>query len=753
MGATPYSIQSCEPEAKYEALFYHARDGIVLLDGRSGVIVDCNPAFERLSGRPLSELRRLKIWELRKPSNVPAARALFAAVREKKALGPTETTFQTPDGETVHIEFVSRRILIDDKPYHLSIVRDISERKRTEAALKESEAKYRNLFETSQDAIFITTPEGAFLDLNEAGERLLGLPRHEILRRNVLDFYASPDTRARFKREMSQRGFVREFEVRIRRPDGTLRDCLSTASVRRSQDGKILAYQSILRDVTERKEAERSLRASEERYQNFFDQAPDMYFIVGPDARVKTVNRFGAEYLGYRKEELQGNSVWVVVHPEDLPRVQKQIKEIFTDKILTSELEFRKVRKDGSVLWVHERTQLTLDAEGEAAELLIICRDVSARKQAQQALQESESKFRALFEEARDGIVLACIQSGRVVDCNSAFEKMAGRRLAELRQVPLWELHPEKERHRAIALFREIREKGQGACSQLRFERPDGKLVDVDLVARKLAFEGEEYVQAIVRDSTEHKRTVEELRASRERLRALTGHLHAIIERERVSLARDVHDELGGALTALKIDLAVLERKLGRLNHGETEPLKREIEGMRKVIDQTVANVRKFVRQLRPEVLDSFGLIAALDWQLQEFSKRTGLACEFATVPEIEAADPCAEVDETCPIAVFRIFQEALTNIARHAQATRVRVAIRQQEDTFVVEIRDNGVGIPKEKLNGGDTFGLLGMKERALLFGGQVQIKSRVGQGTTVKIQVPLKRLDHAAPTPSPES
>ncbi|NUO81785.1 hypothetical protein HUU05_17075, partial [candidate division KSB1 bacterium] len=239
--------------------------------------------------------------------------------------------------------------------------------------------------------------------------------------------------------------------------------------------------------------------------------------------------------------------------------------------------------------------------------------------------------------------------------------------------------------------------------------------------------------RALEQEIAERKQAELELKNSREQLRALTGYLHETMERERVSISQDIHDELGGVLTALKIDLTLLERGLEKNTAPKDDLNLKEIRLMKQTIDATIGKLRAFVRRLRPEVLDDLGLVAALEWQMQEFHKRIGVDYEFKSEATALA------VEENGAIAVFRIFQEALTNIARHANAGKVVVQIEQNTEYALINIIDNGVGILAEKLAAPDTFGLLGMRERALMFGGEVKITSAAGQGTTVIIKVPL--------------
>ncbi len=225
----------------------------------------------------------------------------------------------------------------------------------------------------------------------------------------------------------------------------------------------------------------------------------------------------------------------------------------------------------------------------------------------------------------------------------------------------------------------------------------------------------------------DHERAEEKLRASHEQLRALTNHLHSVREDERTRIARQVHDELGQALTGLKLDLAWLAGKLGG-----AAALRRKVQDMSAHIDATIHTVRDIATELRPGVLDSLGLVAAIEWQASDFKRRTGIACTASTDVSEALLDP--NLATVC----FRIFQETLTNIIRHAQATRVEVLLTRSEDFFVLTVRDNGRGVSEREINA-RAIGLIGMKERAAQIGGEVFFFGLPSQGTTMTLRVPL--------------
>ena len=219
----------------------------------------------------------------------------------------------------------------------------------------------------------------------------------------------------------------------------------------------------------------------------------------------------------------------------------------------------------------------------------------------------------------------------------------------------------------------------------------------------------------------------ERLRESEEKLRRLAAHLISVREEERAHIAREIHDELGQVLTGLKMEVGWLAKRL------KDKDLIEKTDSMGKLIDSTVQTVRKIATGLRPEMLDDMGIIAAVGWQAKEFQKRTGIRCRVKLPPE-------AKFDIDVSTTLFRIFQEILTNVARHSRATRVEIELVVGDDRIALDVSDNGVGISEGDMSGKKSLGLLGMHERALLFGGEVRISGTPNHGTRVSVTIPLK-------------
>ena len=252
-------------------------------------------------------------------------------------------------------------------------------------------------------------------------------------------------------------------------------------------------------------------------------------------------------------------------------------------------------------------------------------------------------------------------------------------------------------------------------------------------------------VQRALREAAERRerrRAEERLRESHEQLRALSLYLQRVREEERIRIAREVHDELGQALTGLKLQLTWLARRLPK----NLDALREHTVTMSQGIDATIQTVRRIATELRPGVLDSAGLLAALEWQAQQFEIQTGIRCR------VTSAVKDTRWNEELNTAFFRIFQETLTNVIRHAQATQVDVLFMETGHALVLEVRDNGRGISEAEIHNTKSIGLLGMRERAALLGGDVFFLGQPGQGTSVTVRIPRPPLRRATEPATPK-
>jgi PAS domain S-box-containing protein len=360
----------------------------------------------------------------------------------------------------------------------------------------------------------------------------------------------------------------------------------------------------------------------------------------------------------------------------------------------------------------------------------VILRDITQRKQSEIALRDSAERYQRLMELVPNAIWVE--REERIAFVNHACLEILGAESAEqlLGRSPLELIHPDF--HALASKRRERLHAGleTNPLIEKKIIRLDGEVRDVEITEASF-HDGDEFaVVAVLRDVTESKRAARDLEESRQQLRRLSAALQAVREEEKTRIARELHDELGQSLTGLKMDLVQLIGELGTAHPSATDRAK----SMQSLLDNTVASVRRIATELRPLMLDDLGLVPTIEWLTHDFSKRTGVAVDL----ELPAAD--FEVAPELSTALFRVLQESLTNVARHANASRVGVALSDSQAGVELKVEDNGKGIDPAATPGTKTLGLLGMRERAAMLGGTLVLHSAPGKGTSIVMTLPLQ-------------
>jgi PAS domain S-box-containing protein len=357
----------------------------------------------------------------------------------------------------------------------------------------------------------------------------------------------------------------------------------------------------------------------------------------------------------------------------------------------------------------------------------------------EEALHASEKKFRSIFENAPVGIFQSTV-TGRLLSVNLAGARMFGYDspaglLATATDIPQQLFLSPGQRERVV---QDALRSDTFVRREVEYRRRDSTVFAANLYMRAVrdADGNVAMVEGFVEDITEQKRAEQALRKSRERARALAARLQSLREEERTHLARELHDHLGQLLTALKFDLHALDRKIPHLAESEVRSgLSSKVASARELTDEVTASVQKIASELRSGVLDRLGLVAALETELEAFQTRTGIACRWRLPSET------LTLTQDQANGMFRIFQETMTNIARHAHATETTVELTLRDGNLVLEVNDNGIGILQKDIDSSQSLGLVGMQERAAILGGQTTFKSGSGVGTTVTVTIPLQR------------
>ncbi len=347
------------------------------------------------------------------------------------------------------------------------------------------------------------------------------------------------------------------------------------------------------------------------------------------------------------------------------------------------------------------------------------------------SFQESEKRFRLAFENANDGIALVNTD-GSIIEVNQRISDNLGYSKEELECMNVKDFtHPEDLDVSPKFFTKSIKAEIDSAIFEKRYIHKDGHTIwgQVSISTLRDSKDAPLYFISHLQDITPRKNSETELKRSKEQLRKLAAHLQLAIENERVGIARDIHDDLGPTLSALKMDLSWINKRL----LPEQDMVLKKIDSMKQMIDSAVQHVKKICVNLRPAIIDDLGLEAGIEWLVSEFQQRTGISCDLS-ISTIKIIS-----DQELSTVVFRIAQEALTNILRHAQATKVEISLERKDENLILKIKDNGIGISGKEMYDLKNFGLIGMSERAISMGGVFKLTGNYGEGVLVYASFPV--------------
>jgi PAS domain S-box-containing protein len=590
-------------EERYRQVVENADEAILVI--QDGWVKFCNPKSVEISGYAEKEQMGRPFIEFMDPDHRDLIMKNYARrVAGKPSPERYEITFIHKDGRPRFLLLNTRLITWDDRPASLVFATDITEKKLVQEALRESEGRYRTLFEATEEGVFIISEAGRVIDINQACRKLFGFKKTDDLDGYYAsDFYVSQEHRRAFVKAMHQKGFVHTFEATYRRFNGTSFQGVVSATLQRDGKGRPL-FMGIIRDMTERRQAEGALR-------------------------------------------------------------------------------------------------------------------------------ESELKYRSLIETTDTGFVILD-ERGKVVDANPNYVRLTGnRRLKDILGRGVEEWTQENERAKNRTAVRDCFRRGFIRGLEINYQNPQGHTTPVEVDATVVTSTEGPRIFSLVRDITQHKATELALKTSRRQLRNLSEHLQTILEKEKKEISRRIHDDLGQQLTALKMDVFWLNQRLSP----DQPALSEKIKSMTRLIDGTIHTIQKISRELRPPLLEHLGLTATLEWQLKDFENRTGIKGSLLISPK---QLPLDQEDSTL---IFRLIQEMLTNIIRHAEAQAVKITLKKIESQLKLTVSDNGLGITPDRINDPRSLGLIGLRERVYARGGTIQIRGIPHRGTKIAVEIPLTR------------
>jgi PAS domain S-box-containing protein len=683
-----------------------------------------NKAFETYSGYSDEELGKIAPINLFDPGDHAALRqSLEKTYKEGKA--DAEVHLLTKSGKRIPFYFTGVSIEYEGKPAMLGIGIDNSERKKAERLIKESEEKYRTLVEQASDGIFIYDSAGNFLDANRYACTLSGYTKDELLKLKVYDVVEQKNLKETpFQFEEAQKGRTIINERKFITKDGRLIE--TELSSKLLPDGRFLG---IARDITERKKAEEKLKEQAHQLSLFVEYSPAAIAMLDRDMKYLVFSkRWLTDYhLGDR--DITGKS-----HYEIFPELPAHWKEVH-QRCLAGATEKKEedlfTRTDGRTDWVRWEIYPWYKTSGEAGGIILLTEVITERKKAELALAGSENYLRTILQTEPECVKILG-PNGELLSMNPAGlamieadneQQVLGHRMTELVE----------EKYRA-GFNRLSKEVFKGNTGIFEFEitglKGGHRWLETHAVPLKNAKGKIVNLLGVTRDITERKKAEAEIINTTIQLRRLTSHLQNIREEERKRIGREIHDELGQQLTAIKMDVAWIDKN----TTGETGSIKSKLKNIITLLDGTNQSVRKILSELRPAILDDHGLLEALDWQGRQFTDSTGIPVKFTT------AETNLRLPEEIATCIFRVYQESLTNITRYASAKKVLTSLSSNNDNIILSVEDDGKGFDTASVKNKKTFGLLGMKERVLSLNGKFELISANGKGTKILIRLPYK-------------
>ncbi len=634
------------------------------------------------------------------------------------------------------------------KDHFVAAFLEITKQKQAEIKLTESQNLYHSFVEHLPGAVFRKNSEGRYIFVNNKFCEVKGMTPEQVIGktpRELSDYEKSINSermKTGFKQSTLLEGddhhkyimrtgdFIENEEVYIR-PDGSKRYFQVVKSPVFGFDGNIIGSQGIQFDITDRKNAESALIENNNRLALAMKVANMAWWEMDLTTGKIWFEKRKAEMLGFTSERFNHyNDFMQLVHPDDYQKTMQSMHSHLVGTKEKYEVEYRIRDIDNKYKYFYDIGSITkFDSNGKPLLVSGLILDITERKHSEDALLKSEMFLRTFINNvpfqiwARDDNNIGILENKHFVEnFGSILGKKPGKGgLLSDELTERWY----KYTNRVL--------KGEVIDEEVTILKEDVRIEQQQIIFPIKANAKIIGTAGFIIDITERKLVQEALRDSQEQLKNFAAHLQNVREEERILLAREIHDELGQILVAIKIDLGLLKHKVfDNIDRKKDIELKMLYEHLSNLVGNTIKTSRRIMTDLRPELLDILGLVDAMRSHANSFQERHSIECVF------ESAVQSIDIDAQRSVAIFRILQESLTNIAKHAMATQVSIRLGiNEKDRLFLEIKDNGKGFDLEKKRKNESYGLIGMKERAYLLGGDLFVLSSPGKGTTVRIEM----------------
>ena len=616
----------------------------------------------------------------------------------------------------------------------VATVADISKRVASELELQNTNLKLSALINSSPAAIFILDKEKRITLWNLAAEKMFLYKSSDVINSiiPIIPKNFSQEFQDIFQATLNG-DVISNSEIVLNRNNNTNLIASLSSSPLLDNEGEVTGMIGIVIDISKRKNFEKALQESQNRFIELYDNMSSGVVFYEPiqsgnDFIIKDLNPAAAKIENVNKEDVIRKKLSELT-PRDLNKgLFEAMKKVWLSG-KPAEFPYTFYKDINNIAGWRKNYIYKLPS----GDIVSIFDDTSQRIASEEALKESEERYRGFVQNFK-GIAFRWTLDYRPLLFHGSVKEITGYEEKDFTEGRIkWDDIILSEDLQSIKLQND--KVGVMPNYEHDFEyrilRKDGQDIWVHEHLQNICGEDNKllYIQGTIYSITERKKAEFDLKRSQEQLRNLAIHLETAREEEKKRIALEIHDELGHALTALKLDLAwLLKKKFLR-----RDALLEKIQQMYELIEVTIRKVRLISTELRPSVLDHFGLVAAIEWQAKEFQKRTGCRTRLTITPQE------ISVDEYHTITLFRIFQEILTNVARHANASRVDVSLELKENSLYLKVSDNGKGIKQDQITDVKSFGIIGMNERTNALGGSLNISGISGIGTTITVRLPI--------------
>ena len=706
-----------------ENILKRITDAVIALD-QEWTFIYANTAAELFFGKPAHYLLGKNLWlEFSNETGGEFYKACIEAMESQRMIS-IETYDQEKDRWLQNNMYPSTDgltiMFCDITDNKQATLRELQKRIESEHKLLVEKDLSDKIINSLPGIFYMSDRTPKLLLWNKAFEIISGYTAQELGSMVPINLF-EPEDHMHFMASMEKayrEGFA-DTEARLISKDGKVTPFYFTG-VRIEYKGKP-AMLGVGIDITERITAERAIKESEEKYRTLVEQASDGIYIADANGRIVTVNSSGCRLSGYSEAEIIGKTIDEFVPKDELLINPLRFDELKQGKTVLSE---RKIKlKSGEILQIESITKMLSDGR-----ILSFVRDITERTKARDEIIKEKNLSDSIIN-SLPGIFYLYDEGGNFLRWNKNFEFVSGYIDTEIMKMKPLDFFDAGERDLLKQKGEEVFTRGM-ADVEAHFLTKDKRKIPYYFNGWRVMFEGKPCLIGVGIDISEKRKSEELLIKSHEDVRRLASHLTQVREEERRRIGREIHDELGQQLTAIKMDVAWIDKK----TPGDTGLIKNKLKNIISLLDGSNESVRRILTELSPGIIDNHGLPEGLESLNRQFAAATGISVEFTTnestinlVPEIS----------NC---IFRVYQESLTNIMRYAQADKVVTSINITKDTVDVTIKDNGKGFDTTAIQTKKSFGILGMKERVLSQNGKFELQSKMGRGTKIMVTVPYR-------------